>query len=73
METDVKPHTWFINGTEIQIWSPGGGRIVHDSKFKKITIYGYSNTFGQADHAKTKSYLAIEYPDFDISWNNDGY
>jgi hypothetical protein len=34
----------------LQIESPGGGRISCDSDSKQIKVYGYSNSFGQADH-----------------------
>ena len=51
----------------------GGGRIDHDSDNKRIIVYGYSVGFGRADHAKTVQLLLKKYPDYDITFSNDGY
>jgi phosphohistidine phosphatase len=52
-----------------------GGRILKDSKSKKINIFGYSYGFGKADHE-----LAVEvveesglYEGYTLNWSNDGY
>ena len=51
----------------------GGGRIDHDSANKKIQIYGYSNSFGIANHKLTKKLVQEEYPDCEVTWSNNGY
>ena len=53
----------------------GGGRIKKSSKDKYIKIYGYSKTFGRIEnqHEKTKQILEKFYPDYEISWSNEGY
>ncbi|ELT97046.1 hypothetical protein CAPTEDRAFT_148979 [Capitella teleta] len=52
----------------------GGGRIQHDPHQKKIHIYGYSQGYGRADHAKAKALLTTAFPHYtDITWSNDGY
>ena len=45
------------------IWCPGGGQIekVFSEKEKKITVYGTSTRYGQADHKKSKVILDIDY------------
>ena len=50
----------------------GGGRIDHDSDNKRIIVYGYSVGFGRADHAETVQVLLKAYPDYDITFSNDG-
>ena len=52
---------------------PGGGRINHNQAAKTIVIYGYSQGYGRADHSLTKELLQAAFPDYQISWNNDGY
>ncbi|EDV30345.2 uncharacterized protein Dana_GF19996 [Drosophila ananassae] len=46
----------------------GGGLINMDKAKKKITIYGKSRTFGEADHSRTRSILqsSTNYKDFKI-------
>ena len=53
----------------------GGGRIQLDSKQKKVSIFGYSYAFGQADHALSKSVVIADprFMDFDVTWSNEGY
>ncbi|KAK6046169.1 Janus/Ocnus family protein [Cooperia oncophora] len=51
----------------------GGGRIKHEDKAKKILVYGYSQGYGPADHSVTVDILKKQYPDYDISFSNDGY
>jgi phosphohistidine phosphatase len=59
--------------TDIHI--AGGGRLLLDSHAKKMEIFGYSYSFGLADHAKSKRVVLSDprYKDFDISISNDGY
>lgn len=53
----------------------GGGRIRHDSQEKVLDVYGYSVSFGQADHELTCSILSTKYnyPKENITWRNTGY
>eukprot|EP00816_Leptocylindrus_hargravesii_P008168 CAMPEP_0196805508 /NCGR_PEP_ID=MMETSP1362-20130617/5297_1 /TAXON_ID=163516 /ORGANISM="Leptocylindrus danicus, Strain CCMP1856" /LENGTH=160 /DNA_ID=CAMNT_0042178493 /DNA_START=155 /DNA_END=637 /DNA_ORIENTATION=- len=53
----------------------GGGRIYCDEDEKKISIFGYSYSFGQAKHSVSKSVIESDerYSDYDVSWSNEGY
>ncbi|KAJ1522345.1 hypothetical protein ONE63_002637 [Megalurothrips usitatus] len=51
----------------------GGGRIEHKSNEKKLKVYGYSQGYGKADHAVTTELLKAAYPDYEITWTDDGY
>lgn len=53
----------------------GGGRIKFDSNEKSISVYGYSNAYGRYDgqHEKTVEILKKFYPDYNITWSNEGY
>lgn len=51
----------------------GGGRIQHDADVKKILVYGYSQGYGKADHQLTVDILKKVYPDYNISFSNEGY
>ncbi|XP_041370476.1 14 kDa phosphohistidine phosphatase-like [Gigantopelta aegis] len=51
----------------------GGGRIHMEPHHKKIQVYGYSQQYGRADHSITHALLLRKYPEFNITWNNDGY
>ncbi|NWU69550.1 PHP14 phosphatase, partial [Pterocles burchelli] len=51
----------------------GGGRLAHRPQEKKIHVYGYSVGFGRADHSVTTEKLKAEYPDYEITWANEGY
>eukprot|EP01017_Pseudomicrothorax_dubius_P033816 TRINITY_DN4564_c0_g1_i3.p1 TRINITY_DN4564_c0_g1~~TRINITY_DN4564_c0_g1_i3.p1 ORF type:complete len:180 (-),score=23.23 TRINITY_DN4564_c0_g1_i3:29-568(-) len=44
--------------------SPGGGRIQHSASAKKLSIYGYSQSFGQANHDLTLELAKKAYPDY---------
>ncbi|EKX49252.1 hypothetical protein GUITHDRAFT_104780 [Guillardia theta CCMP2712] len=35
----------------------GGGRIQHDASSKHLKVYGYSQAYGRADHAKSVELL----------------
>lgn len=52
---------------------PGGGRIQVDTKTKQILIYGYSQSYGQADHSMTREIILHAMPDYEVSWHNEGY
>ncbi|CAF0769084.1 unnamed protein product [Rotaria sordida] len=45
----------------------GGGKIQADFDKKQINVFGDSQSYGAADHAKAKSILQEKYPDFNIS------
>ncbi|KAG2455301.1 PHP14 phosphatase, partial [Polypterus senegalus] len=51
----------------------GGGRIQHDSQKKKIHVYGYSVGFGRANHAVATEKLKARYPDYEVTWADEGY
>ncbi|XP_067417685.1 14 kDa phosphohistidine phosphatase [Emydura macquarii macquarii] len=51
----------------------GGGRISHQSKEKKIHVYGYSVGFGRAKHSVSTKILKAEYPDYEVTWADEGY
>ncbi|XP_053551997.1 14 kDa phosphohistidine phosphatase [Bombina bombina] len=51
----------------------GGGRIRHSSKDKKIHIYGYSLGFGRARHAVSMEKIKAKYPDYEVTWSDEGY
>jgi len=62
-----------IEGLGLDCECVGGGRIQHDSAQKTLHIYGYSMGFGKADHSITKSVLQTQYPDYTITWSDEGY
>ncbi|KAF1594939.1 UNVERIFIED_CONTAM: 14 kDa phosphohistidine phosphatase, partial [Eudyptes robustus] len=51
----------------------GGGRIKHDANGKSLKVYGYSTGFGRADHEKAVELLKTKYPEYEITWSNEGY
>lgn len=51
----------------------GGGRILHEAGKKHITVFGYSQGYGRADHSKSVEVLKKHFRDYEIDWNNDGY
>ncbi|XP_076232223.1 14 kDa phosphohistidine phosphatase isoform X2 [Calliopsis andreniformis] len=51
----------------------GGGRIEHDPDEKTIKVYGYSQGFGKADHEVSVNLLKKKYPDYTITWSDEGY
>uniref|UniRef100_A0A0N5A2X2 Sex-regulated protein janus-B n=1 Tax=Parastrongyloides trichosuri TaxID=131310 RepID=A0A0N5A2X2_PARTI len=51
----------------------GGGRINHDSENKSILVYGYSVGYGKADHQISVDILKKDYPEYTISYSNEGY
>lgn len=51
----------------------GGGRIEHSPENKKINIFGYSQGFGQADHSISSELIKKKYPDYTVTWSNEGY
>ncbi|XP_057325956.1 14 kDa phosphohistidine phosphatase-like [Microplitis mediator] len=51
----------------------GGGRINHNAPAKTIKVYGYSQGFGKADHTIAVGLLKKKYPDYEITWSDEGY
>lgn len=51
----------------------GGGRININSTEKTISVYGYSKSYNRCDHSLTCDILKKYFPDYFISWNNEGY
>uniref|UniRef100_A0A914USK1 14 kDa phosphohistidine phosphatase n=1 Tax=Plectus sambesii TaxID=2011161 RepID=A0A914USK1_9BILA len=51
----------------------GGGRIIHHPDKKQIEVFGYSQGYGQADHAKSIAILKTRYPDYSFTKSNEGY
>ncbi|XP_032082004.1 14 kDa phosphohistidine phosphatase-like [Thamnophis elegans] len=49
----------------------GGGKIDHNSKDKKIRVFGLSTGYGKADHSVTVEILKRIYKDYEISWSDD--
>ncbi|XP_040860596.1 14 kDa phosphohistidine phosphatase isoform X1 [Ochotona curzoniae] len=51
----------------------GGGRISHQSQERRIHVYGYSMGFGRAQHSVTTEKIKAQYPDYEVTWADDGY
>ncbi|XP_025905398.1 14 kDa phosphohistidine phosphatase [Nothoprocta perdicaria] len=51
----------------------GGGRIRHERGARRIHVYGYSMGFGRAKHSVTTEKLKAKYPDYEITWADEGY
>ena len=53
----------------------GGGRIQLDEAKKRIAIFGFSYTFGLADHEISRQVVQADerYADFEITTSNEGY
>ncbi|CAJ0594043.1 unnamed protein product [Cylicocyclus nassatus] len=60
-------------GSECKLKCVGGGRIKHEDAAKLILVYGYSHAYGRADHSITVDILKKHYPDYHISYSNEGY
>ncbi|XP_077295967.1 14 kDa phosphohistidine phosphatase-like [Arctopsyche grandis] len=49
----------------------GGGKIDHNSKGKRLEVYGISQAYGKADHEAAAALLKKKYPSYFITVNND--
>ena len=38
-----------------------------------LKVSYFKLAYGRADHTKTVELLKEEYPDYDITWSNEGY
>ncbi|KJH46212.1 Janus/Ocnus family protein [Dictyocaulus viviparus] len=61
------------SGSLFELKCVGGGRIRHENDAKEILVYGYSQGYGQADHSITVDILKKYYPDYHITFSNEGY
>ncbi|EGD80181.1 hypothetical protein PTSG_10862 [Salpingoeca rosetta] len=51
----------------------GGGRIEVDKDEGSILVYGYSVAFGRANHQTTVDILKQRFPEYTITFSNEGY
>mmetsp|Transcript_15606 Transcript_15606/g.28213 ORF Transcript_15606/g.28213 Transcript_15606/m.28213 type:complete len:180 (+) Transcript_15606:1-540(+) len=53
----------------------GGGRILCNNDEKKIWVFGFSYSFGQANHETSKRVILADerYKDYDVTVSNEGY
>jgi hypothetical protein len=54
----------------------GGGRIAHVADAKTLEVYGHSKGFpwqNEFMHYVTADLCRAAYPDYTVSWRNDGY
>ncbi|XP_022900029.1 14 kDa phosphohistidine phosphatase-like [Onthophagus taurus] len=51
----------------------GGGRIDHNAAGKSIKVYGYSQGYGKADHEVAVGLIKKVYPNYDVTWSDEGY
>ncbi|KAJ1174554.1 hypothetical protein NDU88_006375 [Pleurodeles waltl] len=49
----------------------GGGKIEHNSKDKKIRVFGESTGYGKADHSVAAEKLRNAFKDYDVTWSDD--
>ncbi|XP_053324834.1 14 kDa phosphohistidine phosphatase-like [Spea bombifrons] len=49
----------------------GGGKIEHNSKDKKIRVFGESTGYGKADHSITGEKLKKAYSGYEVIWSDD--
>ncbi|GJP30556.1 hypothetical protein CLOM_g3808 [Closterium sp. NIES-68] len=71
---DVLQHTArFMAPLGLKVEAVGGGRINHDATKRQITIYGFSQAFGRADHKVAAAIVRRWYPLYSIATSNHGY
>ncbi|CAI7891041.1 unnamed protein product [Closterium sp. NIES-53] len=63
----------FMAPLGLKVEAVGGGRINHDAAKKQITIYGFSQAFGRADHKVSAALVRRWYPLHSIATSNHGY
>lgn len=51
----------------------GGGRIYHNPDKKVLKIYGYSEAYGKADHELASTLIKEKYPNYEVTWSDEGY
>lgn len=57
----------------LQLKCIGGGRIEHDPDEKTMNVFGYSQGYGKADHLVSVRLLIKKYPEYSITWSDEGY
>ncbi|CAF1186577.1 unnamed protein product [Adineta steineri] len=62
-----------IDEKKIALDCKGGGRIRVDPQTRTISVYGYSQGFGRADHEKTVEILQKKYPQWAIEITAEEY
>ncbi|KAH8040450.1 hypothetical protein HPB51_010230 [Rhipicephalus microplus] len=68
----LEKETAALNAASLECECLGGGYIIHIPDTKELKVYGNSQTYGQADHAKTTEILKKQYPTYSsITWSND--
>uniref|UniRef100_A0A914E2L7 Sex-regulated protein janus-B n=1 Tax=Acrobeloides nanus TaxID=290746 RepID=A0A914E2L7_9BILA len=70
---DILDQVKSVESRDVKFKCLGGGRIKHEPASKSLFVYGYSQGFGQADHQKSVDILKTKYPDYSISFSNEGY
>uniref|UniRef100_F1L613 Sex-regulated protein janus-B n=2 Tax=Ascaris TaxID=6251 RepID=F1L613_ASCSU len=70
---DVFEETENAVGSDFNLKCLGGGRIRHEPDKREILVYGYSQGYGPADHQKSVNILKTKYPDYKITFSNEGY
>ncbi|XP_056133412.1 14 kDa phosphohistidine phosphatase [Lampris incognitus] len=49
----------------------GGGKMEHNSKDKKLRVFGESTGFGKADHSVSVEKLRGAYAGYEITWSDE--
>ncbi|KAL7561194.1 hypothetical protein ACA910_004120 [Epithemia clementina (nom. ined.)] len=59
----------------VDIQVTGGGRILWEEELKKISIFGFSYSFGQANHSISKEVIMEDprFKDCEVTTSNEGY
>ncbi|KAI5076772.1 hypothetical protein GOP47_0008837 [Adiantum capillus-veneris] len=71
---DIFNHTTDkLRALKLQVEVLGGGRIDHHVTERVILVYGFSQAYGQANHAVTVALLKQWFPFHTISFDWDGY
>ncbi|KAL4493041.1 hypothetical protein ABPG72_020820 [Tetrahymena utriculariae] len=65
-----------VQNVPFQLVCVGGGRVEISQEKKSLFIYGYSQSFGRADHTIaleiSKQHLS-NFPQQNFTWSNEGY
>lgn len=46
---------------------------MHDPEARRLTVYGFSQAYGQADHAVARAIISRLYPLHKIEISDEGY
>lgn len=72
-QNELPTLTKTLGVTDTRTDCPGGGRIEHKLDSKELSVYGYSQSYGQPDHSVAVALLQKQYTDYNITWSNEGY